>query len=394
MRRLSAARARRLSLAAQGFHRPRPAGRVDRRHLLRAMDDMQVLQIDSVNVCVRSHYMPLFSRLGAYDRDRLDALAYDDRALYEYWGHEASFIPIGRYPALAHRRAELGNWKGMRRLIEEHPGYVEAVEEEVRNGGPLSVGDLEDAGKPRGSWWGWGAGKLALEHLFARGRLNVAHRANFTRYYDIPERVIPVDVLTAPEPSRDEAIDDLTRSAMRGMGVATEADIAHYWRMSRADVRPALQRLTAAGELEPVSVDGWRDPAWLVPDMPIPRRLDARALLTPFDPVVWAPRDRSERIHGFDYTIEIYVPEQKRVFGYYVYPFLLGDRLVGRVDLKSDRATGRLLARATWVEADADPRHVGPHLAAELHDLAAWLGMDEVEVEDRGNLATEVRSHV
>ncbi|NND84904.1 MAG: winged helix-turn-helix domain-containing protein, partial [Acidimicrobiia bacterium] len=237
----------------------------------------------------------------------------------------------------------------------------------------------------------WGHGKLALEYLFAKGRLNVSHRTNFTRYYATPETVLPEEVLEAPPLSKEEGIDDLTVSAMRGLGVATEADIAQYWRMKRADVRPSLARLVASGHLEPVDVDGWRSPAWLLPGLSIPHRIAARALLTPFDPVVWAPRDRSERIHGFDYTIEIYVPEEKRVFGYYVYPFLLGDRIVGRVDLKSDRSTGRLLARATWIEDHADPAHVAPHLAAELHDMAGWLGMDEVEVGRKGNLADEVR---
>ena len=391
MRRLSADRARRLSLAAQGFHRPRPEGRVDRRHLRRAMDDMQVLQIDSVNVCVRSHYMPLFSRLGAYDRGLIDTLAYGDKAYFEYWGHEASFIPVERYPALAHRREELGHWKVMAKLAEDHPGYIDAVEAEVRERGPLAVGDLEDAGQRRSSWWGWGHGKLALEYLFAKGRLNVSHRTNFTRYYTTPEQVLPPSVLDAEPLGREDGIDDLTMSAMRGLGVATEADIAQYWRMKRADVRPALHRLAGTGAIEPVMVDGWRDQGWLLPGMPIPRRIEARALLTPFDPVVWAPRDRSERIHGFDYTIEIYVPEEQRVFGYYVYPFLLGDRIVGRVDLKSDRSTGRLIARATWVEDHADPAVVAPELAAELHDMAAWLHMDEVEVAPRGTLADAVR---
>jgi uncharacterized protein YcaQ len=356
------------------------------------MEDMQLLQIDSVNVCVRSHYMPLFSRLGPYDRSLIDSLAYDAQEYFEYWGHEASFIPVARYPALAHRRAELGHWKAMAKLAEDHPGYIEAVEEEVRDRGPLSVGDLEDAGQRRSSWWGWGHGKLALEYLFAKGRLNVSHRANFTRYYATPEHALPREILELPPLERNDGIDDLTMSAMRGLGVATEADITQYWRMKRADVRPTLARLTATGALEPVTVEGWRDPAWLLPGMAIPHRVDARALLTPFDPVVWAPRDRSQRIHGFDYTIEIYVPEEKRVFGYYVYPFLLGDRIVGRVDLKADRGANRLLARATWIEDHADPFHVAPALAAELHAMAEWLGMDEVEVAAKGNLADAVRS--
>jgi uncharacterized protein YcaQ len=358
------------------------------------MDDMQLVQIDSVSVCVRSHYMPFFSRLGPYPRDLADSIAYDDREWFEYWGHEASFMPMDLYPALAHRRAELGKWKAMQQLINDHPGFVEAVESEVRERGPLTVSDLEDPEARRTSWWGWGHGKLALEYLFAKGRLNVVRREHFKRLYDIPERVIPAHLLDASDRGRDASIDDLCRSAMRALGVATEADVANYWRLKRADVRPSMQRLVDSADAEPVEVEGWRDPAWMVPDMSIPRSIDARALLTPFDPVVWAPRDRSERIHDFSYTIEIYVPEAKRVFGYYVYPFLLGDRLVGRMDLKADRDQKRLLARATWIEDDADPATVAPALSAELHDMATWLGLDEIEVERRGNLADAVRTVV
>ncbi len=386
IRTLTADQARRLSLGAQGFGRPRPSGRVDKRHLRRAMNDMQCLQLDSVNVCVRSHYMPFFSRLGPYRSELIDELAYKDREYFEYWGHEASFIPIERYPDFGHRRQEMGSWPAIARLEAEHPGYIDQVEAEVRRDGPLSTGDLERTESRAGSWWGWNDGKIALEYLFAKGRLGISKRVNFTRHYTAPSDVIPADLLSQPSPPRDESYRLHTLSALRALGVGTKGDIANYWRMKQPLLAPVLKAMVAGGDIEEVEVRGWGQPAYMLPGTSIPRRIEARALLTPFDPVVWAPRDRSERIHGFDYTIEIYTPEPRRVFGYYVYPFLLGDTLVGRVDLKTDRAAGRLLVQASWIEDDESPDRVAPELAAELRLMATWLGMNEVEVGGKGNL--------
>lgn len=353
------------------------------------MAHLRVLQLDSVNVAVRSHYMPLFSRLGPYRRDLIDEMAYRDRAFFEYWGHAASFVPIELYPAMRHRMERLGNWSWVARVSDEHPGFIEAVESEVREHGPLSIGDLDDPGHRAGPWWGWGKGKLALEYLFARGRLAVDRRVDFTRYYAAPEAVIPADVLGAEPLDDREAHRVLALDAMRGLGVATMKDIADYWRLKVPEVRPVLADLVSSGELERVEVPGWRGPVYLDPTTPIPRRVEARALLTPFDPIVWN-RDRALRLFDFHYRIEIYVPEPDRTYGYYVYPFLLGDRLVGRVDLKAHRDRGVLEARASWVEPGHDPVHVARELAQELRTMAGWLELDDVEVARRGDLAEEL----
>lgn len=386
MRKLSPDQARRLSLVAQGFGRSRPTARVDRRHVQRAMADMQVLQLDSVNVCVRSHYMPLFSRLGPYRAGLVDEMAYDDGRYFEYWGHEASLIPTEMYPLFGHRRQSRGTWNRFHEMMEEHPGYVEMVESEVIERGPITVGQLTDPGETTNPWWGYGKGKLALEYLFAKGRVNVARRVNFARHYDAPHRVIPQHLLEAPVLPIDQAYRALALSALRGLGVGTTADIADYWRLNVPRLRPVLEGMTTSGEVEKVAVSGWKQTAFILPGTAVPRSVNTRALLTPFDPVVWN-RERTERIHGFNYRIEIYVPEPQRRFGYYVYPFLLGDRLVGRVDLKADRASGHLRVRASWIEDGEDPTRVAPELSTELRILAEWLGLNEVVVEPRGNLS-------
>jgi uncharacterized protein YcaQ len=386
VRRLSSEQARRLSLGIQGFGRDRPAGRVDRRHLRRAMDDMRVLQLDSVNVCVRSHYMPLFSRLGPYPQSLIDELAYRDREYFEYWGHEASFVPARLYPAMRHRMERLGGWRAVRQVMEEHPGFIEAVEEEVHRHGPLSVGDLSDPGERTGPWWGYGKGKLALEYLFAKGRVGVHRRESFTRYYSAPHHVVPEDHFDAEPLDRDAAFRALILDGLRGLGVGTAEDIADYWRLHRPTMRPILEAMADAGDVERVEVDGWDKPGFIDGDATIPRSISGRALLSPFDPVVWN-RDRAERIFGFRYRIEIYVPEPKREFGYYVYPFLLDGELVGRVDLKAHRDRGVLEAKASWVEDGRDPVRVARELAAELAVMAEWLGLERVEVVAKGTLA-------
>ena len=389
MRTLRADQARRIALGAQGFARPRPAGRVDVRHLRRVLDHNAVVQLDSVNVAARAHYLPFFSRLGPYDRDRLDHWLWRSGENVEYAaGHEASVMPMAVHPLLRHRMTGIHPWGGVQRLAEEHPGYVDEVLAQVRARGPLSVSDLADAGSRGGSWWGWNLGRVALEWLYAKGDLAVHHRdRQFTLHYDDYARVIPPEIRARPAPPAPEAHRELLLLAARAHGVGTVHDLADHWRIPIGDARRALAALVEEGSLEEVRVAGWREPAYVRADVVLPRRIAARALLSPFDPVVWF-RPRAERLFGFRYRIEIYVPRHKREYGYYVLPFLLGDRLVARVDLKADRAAGVLHVYGAFAEDGVDRVHVAGELATELATFAGWLDLDEVAVADRGDLAS------
>jgi len=404
---LSAAEARRLALAAQGFGRPRPRGRVDARHLRRTIDDVGLLQLDSVNVFLRSHYMPLFSRLGPYPREALDRLAWHEdatgqtkrarrRDLFEYWGHEASLLPVELQPLLRWRmaRADSLAWKGVRRIGVEQPQLLEFVLDEVRERGPLRTSDLAapDRKRKSGEMWSWSEEKTALEYLFYSGRLTSARRVNFERHYDLTERVLPRQVLEAPTPSQEEAQRQLLLIAAKRLGVATEADLGDYFRLPRRESKARVAELAEDGGLVPVRVEGWGQPAYLTTNRPpgLRRAAKARALLTPFDSLVWA-RERTERLFDFRYRIEIYVPAPKRVYGYYVLPFLLGDRLVARVDLKSDRQAGLLRVQSAFAESHADAAHVAAELAAELRLLSDWLGLGGVAVGRKGDLAAPLR---
>ncbi|HET7507813.1 MAG TPA: crosslink repair DNA glycosylase YcaQ family protein [Solirubrobacterales bacterium] len=404
---LSAQKARRFALAAQGFGRARPRGRVDARHLRRAIDDVGLLQLDSVNVFLRSHYMPLFSRLGPYPREALDRLAWHEdgqghtrrarrRDLFEYWGHEASLLPVELQPLLRWRmaRADSLAWKGVRRM-GEHPQLLEFVLDTVRERGPLRASDLTLEGRQRepGEMWSWSEEKTALEYLFFSGQLCAARRVNFERLYDLPERVLPQQVLEAPTPTQEEAQRQLLLIAAKRLGVATEPDLGDYFRLPRSESKARVAELAESGDLVPVAVEGWDQPAYLASgERPagLRRAAQARALLTPFDPLVWA-RERTERLFDFRYRIEIYVPAPKRVYGYYVLPFLLGDRLVGRVDLKSDRQAGALRVQSAFAEEGADVPHVAAELAAELRALSEWLGLGGVAVGRKGDLAAPLR---
>jgi uncharacterized protein len=372
------------------------------RHLRDAVDRLHLLQIDSVSVLVRSHYLPLFSRLGPYDRGALDKLAWPvrgERHFFETWAHEASLMPVTYEPLLRWRKARArkheGIWGGPSRLARERPELVAALLERVRREGPLSASEVTAAReRTPGLMWDWSEEKRALEWLFVTGQLNVAtRRPSFERMYDVPERVLPPAILEAATPPEAEAQAQLLVHAAQALGVATLGDLADYFRMKVPIARPVVSDLVAAGQLRETSVEGWKQPAYVLPDLVIPRRIDARALLTPFDPVVWE-RSRAERLFDFDYRIEIYTPAVKRVYGYYVLPFLLGDTLVARVDLKSDRARGvpTLHVKGTFGESGADPDVVAPALAAELRELARWLGLDDVAVDDRGDLAGALRS--
>jgi uncharacterized protein len=404
---LSAKDARRLAVAAQGLGRPRPTGRVDARHLRRTIDDVGLLQLDSVNVFCRSHYMPVFSRLGPYPRERLDRLAWHEngggkarpagpRDLIEYWGHEASLLPVELQPLLRWRMARVDGlaWKGVARVAAEQPELLEFVLDMVRKRGPLRASDLAAKGRRRepGEMWNWSEEKTALEYLFFAGRVCAARRVNFERLYDLPERVLPREVLEAPTPSQEEAQRQLLLIAAKRLGVATEADLGDYFRLPRTESKARVAELAEDGALLPVRVEGWRQPAYLSTERPagLRRVAAARALLTPFDSLVWA-RERAERLFGFRYRLEIYVPAPKRIYGYYVLPFLLGDRLVARVDLKSDRQKGVLRVRGAYAEPHADTVRVAEELAEELRLLSDWLELGGVSVTRKGDLATALR---
>ncbi|MCA0146613.1 winged helix-turn-helix domain-containing protein [Blastococcus sp. LR1] len=391
--RLPAALARRIALGAQGFAEPRPAVPVGTRQLRRLTDRLGILQIDSVNVLSRSHYLPAFSRLGPYPREALDALSNQRHTLFEYWAHEASFLPVRLHPFLRWRMAAVQQeaWGSMTRVQRERPEYVAALLERVRSEGPLRASQLQEERPNRpGSMWNWHAGKAALEYLFFTGELTASRRtAGFERVYDLPERVLPAEILDAPTPGRPEAVRELVRTASRALGVATETDLRDYFRLAPADARTAIAELADAGELQPVEVAGWGRPAWLDPAARRPRWIRTRTLLSPFDSLVWE-RPRVERIFSFRYRLEIYTPAEKRVHGYYVLPFLLDDRLVGRVDLKADRKAGVLRVQAAHAEEGVDRPVVAAALADELRLMAGWMGLPDVAVVERGDLWPEL----
>jgi uncharacterized protein len=389
MESISLPQARRIALAAQGFTGGKTAAVSGLGSVRSLFDRLHVVQIDSVNVLVRSQELPLFARLGHHRRDAIDRLAAGGE-LFEYWCHEAAHARVDLYPLFRWKmeRALDGEvWGGLAELAEQHPGYVDAVLAEVRERGPIATGQLSDPGKKQGPWWGWNRGKLALEWLFWTGQITARRGRNFERVYDLPERMIPADVLARPALSRSDAKRELLLLAVRALGVGSARCVADYFRFKLTDAKPLLADLEADGLVERVAVEGQREPWFIDPAAAMPRRVSARALLSPFDPVVWERR-RAEALFGFEYRIEIYTPAPKRKYGYYVLPFLLGDRIVGRVDLKSDRQQGTLLVQAAWIEPGHAPGAVAGELLDELRELSAFLGLGgDVTIVGRGDLA-------
>ncbi|EIM29325.1 winged helix-turn-helix domain-containing protein [Microvirga lotononidis] len=379
---LSLAQARRIALAAQGLHEVRPAS-TSRRHLSRVLQRSHLLQIDSVNVLVRAQYMPLFSRIGAYDRDLLEKAAYHarKRETFEYWGHEASLIRLDLHPVFRWRmeRARRGEgiYGGLAKFGQEKRAFIEEVRREIATQGPMAAGELSGGHKGQGSWWGWSDGKRALEWLFWAGEVTTATRRGFERIYDLPERVLPSDILNVPTPSADEAQRELLRHSIRALGIASERCLRDYFRLEPQDAKVRIPELVEAGDLVPVTVEGWSGPVYLDPQAKLPRRVEARALVSPFDPIVWE-RTRTERLFDFRYRIEIYTPAEKREFGYYCLPFVLGERIVARVDLKADRAAGNLIVHSIHPEASAAQDEIAPALGEELRLMAQWLNLGSI----------------
>jgi len=388
-RTLSASQARRIALAAQGLADTRPATPAKAMHIRRLVDRLGVVQIDSVNVLVRTHYLPAYSRLGAYSREHLEAEAWGRRpSLFEYWGHEASLLPIASQPLFRWRmqRAREGEtWGGLATFGRERRPYIDDVLKRIEREGPVTGGDFAEEKREVG-WWNWSDGKRALEWLFWAGYITTRTRRGFERVYDLVERVLPAAILNTPTPTEADAHRELLRIAARALGVATETDLRDYFRMPVAETRARLAELVEAGALEPVNVEDWGKAAYLVADARFPRRATASALLSPFDNLIFF-RERAERLFGTRIRLEIYTPEHKREFGYYVLLFLQGEAITARVDLKSDRQAGVLRVQAAHLEPGAVATRVAPALAAELVRMAGWLGLGGESVAEKGDLA-------
>ena len=393
---LSLSEARCLALAAQGFATGSAAAKPARVKAL--TERLGVLQIDSVNALVRSHYLPLFSRLGNYPMDWLDQQAWGSgrqRSLFEYWGHEASLLPMQLYPLLRWRMRRAAAGQGIYRQLAEfgrqQQPLIRQVLQTVREHGALGAGSLGKRAQKAGPWWDWSAEKHALEWLFAAGEVTVASRRGFERLYDLPDRVLPGAILNQPEPDEPAAQRQLLLHAARALGLATEQDLRDYFRMDTADTRLRLAELSESGELQAVQVEGWRHSAWCPGELKVPRGLKPTALLSPFDSLIWA-RERTERLFGFRYRLELYTPAAKRVYGYYVLPFLYAGQLVGRVDLRAERAHGRLAVHAVHEEAAGMSTEALLALGQQLRTLADWLGLERIQLNCRRPEAQRLRA--
>ncbi len=391
--------ARRIALEAQGFNDPRPAGRPDRRHFRRVLDRVGLVQIDSVNVLTRSHELPFLARLGPYDRTALSAWLWGSGEVFEYWGHEASLLPVSVHPLLRWRMANGRMWGGMASVSKRRPELVEQLLKAVAERGPVTLDQLEHLGDAikrgaaaPGAMWNWSDAKKAVEWLFWRNQVSaVRNPRTFARYYVTPEHTVPASVLSVPTPADDDAMKTLLLSAARSHGVGTARHLADYYRLNIVTARRLVAELVGDGALRPVSVEGWRHPAFLHPDAVLPRWVRSSALLSPFDSLIWE-RERTEALFDFRYRIEIYVPAAQRVHGYYVLPFLHDGELVARVDLKADRQLGVLRVRSAHGETSFDPDRSLPVLADRLRELATFLGLADVHAEPSGDLASAVRA--
>jgi uncharacterized protein YcaQ len=409
---LSLAEARRLAIASQGFA-TRPA-KPSIAHVRALAARLHAFQIDSVNVLARAHYVSAFARLGPYSMNTIDVLAYEKRELFEYWGHAACLLPIALYPIVRYRMDKHAEYTSTY-LRSTRGAYLAQVYAEVGERGPMTAAELSNPGKRSGKWWGWGTGKAALEYLFDAGLVAIAGRRGFERLYDLAERVIPRSALDAPVAPREEAMKQLICLAAQAYGLGTARDLSSYfnvddWRdrlpigpywewtsrrgpagkRSKPVVMRLIEELVEEKRLLPVRVDRWTDQAYLHPQARVPRSVDASGIVTAFDSLVWE-RSRIKRLFGMEYTIEMYTPPAKRIYGYYVCPFLLGDTLVARCDLKADRARGALMVRGAFLEPGQRARHVAPGLASELHQMRTWLELDRIEVGKRGDLSAALR---
>lgn len=393
---LTQAEARRMALAAQGFDSSHRTSAPDWPAIAKTLKQLHLLQIDSVNVLVRSHYLPLFSRLGPYDRALLDShtLGNGERRLFECWAHEASLVPLDLHPLTRWRmdraRKGRGTYRSMNEFAACEARFLKATLAHVEKHGAIRASDVPGGGKSQGGWWGWSKGKMALETLFDQGRLTAAARNGFERVYDLPERVLPMDVLARETPPEREAFKLLIVYAAQALGVGTEFDLRDYFRLPVAETKIAIEDAVNEKLISPVAVEGWKAQAYVHPEARKPERIAACALVSPFDPIVW-DRDRAERSFNFTYRIELYTPAHKRRYGYYVLPFLQGEAFAGRLCLKSDREGGALLVNAAHLEDGASAEQTAQALAQELTQMASWLGLTKVRIGRKGNLACKLR---
>ena len=380
---LSIADARRIALAAQGFDIARPETKAKQRHVDALIARLGVVQIDSVNVLVRSQELPLFARLGNHDRNAIPK-ATEAQKIFEYWGHEAAHLPVDLHPLFrwkmnAARTGKVTHW-GLTSFYEENKAFVKRILKHVATNGPTTSRELSTRTEKKGTWWDWDEAKVALEYLFLTGELMSRGRgSDFARIYDTPERVLPQRVIDALTPGEHDARKQLLVRSAIAQGVATASDLADYYRQKLATVKPLITELVEEGELREVAVDGWTEKAFVHRNAKLPKQLHATALLSPFDSLVWC-RPRNERLFNFHYRIEIYTPKEKRKFGYYVLPFMMDGEMVGRVDLKADRANSALLAYSVYTEKGVKRSSINEALNAELHAMATWLQLDQVQI--------------
>lgn len=394
---LSLKHARRLALAAQGFNSRQPPATIKAAHVMQLIERLGVLQIDSVNALVRSHYLPLFSRLGNYPRTLLEQAAWSQgrqRKLFEYWGHEASLLPVELYPLMRWRMQRASQGEGIYQQLakfgREQQTVIARVLQTVREQGALGAGSISTRQDRAGPWWDWSAEKHALEWLFAAGEVTVAGRRGFERLYDLPERVLPAAIVNHPDIEESDAQRGLLLHAVKALGVGTEKDVRDYFRQDPAPARRGLAELVEEGAVQRVQVQGWRHPAYTLPGLTVPRKVAASALLSPFDSLIWE-RARTERLFDFHYRLEIYTPAHKRIYGYYVLPFLHNERIAARIDLRAERAAGRLAVHAVHEEQpglDDEGMHA---LASHLRQLANWLELPHVLINCQRASAARLR---